>query len=589
MKSFKPILLVTLLSVLLFISCKSTSVNTTTDQKKQSSQKGKAKKYQLSSLYKLNNDALFIDAEKERLLGNLTDALGIYTKVINKDPENAAAYYQMARIFEIQKKTTDALTYSQKAAELDKDNIWYQLLLADLYKTNNKYKEATKVIEGIVNRHPENIDYYYDWANAYITEGSLDGALKVYDNIEKKIGLTEGVSLQKEKIYLNLNKFNKAVDEIEKLSAQMPEVIKYNAMIAELYMSKKMYDKALIQYNKILTKNPNDPFIHISLASYYREVGNKDRSYKELKLGFANPALDIDTKMKIMLSYYSVTEIYSSLKDQAFELSEILIKTHKEDAKAYSIYGDFLYRDKKYKEAREAFLKVISLDSSKYPVWETLLVIESELLNTQALADESARAIELFPEQPLIYLFSGISNFQLNKLDVAIKSLTKGREFVVDNDKLLIQFNSYLGDIYYKNKEYNKSFESYRKVLKLDPDNVEVLNNFSYYLSLQNQDLDEAESMAKKMNDIVPNNSSYQDTYGWVLYKLGRFEDAKKWISKAIESGGKTNDIITEHYGDVLYKLGDKENALQYWIKAKGAGKGSEFLDKKVADKKLYE
>ena len=91
------------------------------------------------------------------------------------------------------------------------------------------------------------------------------------------------------------------------------------------------------------------------------------------------------------------------------------------------------------------------------------------------------------------------------------------------------------------------------------------------------------------MNIIVPNNSSYQDTYGWVLYKLGRFDDAKIWINKAIESGGKANDVIMEHYGDVLYKLGDKENALQFWIKAKEAGKGSEFLDKKVADKKLYE
>ncbi|MEI6823428.1 MAG: hypothetical protein WCL51_15970 [Bacteroidota bacterium] len=587
MNSTKKLLFVLLLSLLVFNACKTTSVGN--DPKKKTSQKTKNKPNQMSNMKRLEIDGLFIDAEKERLLGNLTDALNIYSKIINKEPENAAAYYQMSRIYEIQKKNTEALTNAQKAAEIDKNNIWYQLLLADLFKLNNRLKESTKVMEGIVNRNPENIDYYYDWANAYITEANLDGAIKVYDIIEKKIGVSEGVSLQKEKIYLNQNKFNKAVDEIEKLSAQFPEMTKYNAMIAELYMSKKMYDKALVNYNKILTKNPNEPFIHISLASYYREVGDKAKSYQELKLGFANPALDIDTKVQILLSYYSITEIYASLKNQAFELSEILIKTHKNDAKAYSIYGDFLYRDKKYKEAKDVFKKVIEIDSTKYPVWETLLIIESELANTKDLAEESARAIELFPEQPLIYLFSGISNFELNKLDVAIKSLSKGREFVVDNDKLLVQFDTYLGDIYYKNKEYSKSFEAFKRVLKLDSDNVYVMNNYSYYLSLQNQDLDEAESLGKKMNIIVPNNSSYQDTYGWVLYKLGRFDDAKVWINKAIESGGKANDVIMEHYGDVLYKLGDKENALQYWMKAKEAGKGSEFLDKKVADKKLYE
>ncbi len=585
MNSTAKLLFVLLFSILIFDSCKTTSVNA--DGKKKTTKS--AKKNQMSNFKRLEVDGNFIEAEKERLIGNLNAAMSLYTKIVSKDPDNDASYYQMARIYEIQKKNSEALANAQKAAEIDKDNIWYQILLADLYKINNKLKEATKVYEGIVNRHPDNIDYYYDWANAFITENNIEGALKVYDIIEKKMGISEGVSIQKEKIYLNLNKFSKAVNELEKLSEAFPEITKYHAMIAELYMSKKMYDKALLQYNKILTKNPNDAFIHISLASYYREVGDKNKAYDELKLGFANPALDIDTKVQILLSYYSVTEIYASLKEQAFELSGILIKTHKNDPKAYSIYGDFLYRDKKYKEAKDAFKKVIEIDSTKYPVWETLLIIESELSNTQELADESARAIEMFPEQPLIYLFSGVSNFQLGKYDVAIKSLTKGRDFVVDNDKMMVQFNTYLGDIYYKNKEYSKSFEAFRRVLKLDPDNVYVMNNFSYYLSLQNQDLDEAERMGKQMNIIVPDNSSYQDTYGWVLYKLGRFEDAKIWIAKALGSGGQTNDVILEHYGDVFYKLGDKENAFQYWNKAKAAGKGSEFLDKKIADKKLYE
>ena len=44
-----------------------------------------------------------------------------------------------------------------------------------------------------------------------------------------------------------------------------------------------------------------------------------------------------------------------------------------------------------------------------------------------------------------------------------------------------------------------------------------------------------------------------------------------------------------EHYGDVLYQLDKKEEALNYWKQAKLAGTASEWLDKKIADKKLYE
>ncbi len=168
-----------------------------------------------------------------------------------------------------------------------------------------------------------------------------------------------------------------------------------------------MDEKALETYNEILKIDPENPYINISLSDYYRKKGDKVKSLEYLKAGFANPNLDIDSKVSILLAYYSVNEIYNTYKDEAFELATILIKAHPDDPKAYSIYADFLVQDKRYAEARDAFLKVISLDSTKYLVWEQLLFVESELGDNQAIVDESKRALELFPEQPMLYLFAG--------------------------------------------------------------------------------------------------------------------------------------------------------------------------------------
>jgi len=570
-----------LLTIIILISACKTIDKSKEGRKNKTSEKSNAERLYL--------DGVFIDANKERLLGNYQNALDLFSAVLNKEPENAASLYEVARIYRVQKKNVEALLFAKKAVAIDGDNIWFQLLLADIYNNNQQFKEATSVWATIVGKNPDKIEYYYDWADAYIYENKIEEAIKVYNQIEKKEGVTEDVSMQKQKLYLTLDKFSKAVEEIEKLSAVSPGDTRYYAMLAEMHMKKKMYDKALTYYSKILQKDPNDKFIHISLASYYREIGQKEKSYQELKTGIGNANLDIDTKIQILLSYYTVTEIYSELKPQAFELAEILVKTHTNDAKAYSIYGDFLYRDKKYAQARDAFRKVNSIDSSKYAIWETLLIVESELNDTAALMNESARAIELFPEQPLLYLFSGISNFQSNKIETAIKTLKTGLGLVVDNDKLSIQFYTYLGDMYYKTKDFVKAFEMFDKVLKIDADNVYVLNNYTYYLSLQAEDLDKAGQMGRRLNDLVPDNSSYQDTYAWVFYRLGKYEEAKKWIIKAIENGGSKSDIITEHYADILFKLGDKENAYQYWLKAKALGNGSEFLQKKITDKKLYE
>jgi len=66
----------------------------------------------------------------------------------------------------------------------------------------------------------------------------------------------------------------------------------------------------------------------MSLADYYRKNGNKEKAFEELKLGFANPNLDIDTKVNILLNFYSINQLYTDLKEQAFELSKILVETH---------------------------------------------------------------------------------------------------------------------------------------------------------------------------------------------------------------------------------------------------------------------
>ena len=137
--------------------------------------------------------------------------------------------------------------------------------------------------------------------------------------------------------------------------------------------------------------------------------------------------------------------------------------------------------------------------------------------------------------------------------------------------------------------KYPESDNAYDLALQLDPDNVAVLNNYAYYLSLRNNKLDKAEKMAKHANELQANVSSYEDTYGWILYREAKYEEAKKWIEMAITNGAIHNPVILEHFGDVMYKLGNTDQAYEYWNKALKEGKGSPLLEKKINDKKLYE
>lgn len=545
---------------------------------------------QTSSLTEKEKVALkeeFMDGVREKITGNFEKAAYHFDKCLKIDPQHAAAMYELASIYEFQKQDAVALKLMQEAVKLSPENEWYRQLLGTLYAKTGNFSESVKIYKQLAHDHFVKIEYYYEWANMLLYQNKLKDALEVYDQIEKMVGVTEEISLQKEKIWLKLGNTENAIIELKKLIEQYPKESKYFGLLAELYQSLGKADLAMELYDQMKKIDPKNPYVHLSLSNFYREKGEKEKSFEEMKLAFANADLSVDVKVNILLSYYAAD--HEELKVQSAELCRILAETHPEDAKSYSIYGDFLTRDKQYAGARDQYRKAILLDSSKFPIWNQLMFLESELKDYEALFNESKAAIELFPNQPSFYFFHGFAAIQKKEYREAVKTLEEGKELVIDNNPLLEQFYSTLGDAYNSLKDYVNSDSSYEKALLINPDNVYVLNNYSYYLSLRKENLERAEKMSKRSNELEPDSPSFLDTYGWILYQLGRYEEAENWIEKALAAGADNNGTILEHYGDILFKLNDKNGALNYWNRAKNAGEGSELLDKKIAEKLLIE
>ncbi|MCK5839945.1 MAG: tetratricopeptide repeat protein, partial [Bacteroidales bacterium] len=424
----------------------------------------------------------FMDANKERILGNPDKAADNYKKVLEIDPNHDASMYELARIYGRGNRAEDAILLMEKAIQLDPRNVWYQLLVADLYKRTRQFDKVVEVFQNLVEYYPDKIDYHYDLALSFIILGEYKKAINTYNQIESLIGVNEDVSIQKQKLYLTMGKSNKAIEEVEKLVDANPNNSRYLQILAESYMTNGDEDKALGIYQKIAEIDPDNPYIRISLSDYYRKAGDNEKACEELKIGFANPNLDLETKIQILLSYYTIDQFYNKKNEHAFELTKILAETHPDDAKAQSIYGDLLYRGGQVEEAYEVFLKVTEMDKSNYGVWEQLMFIQNELSKTDELLKTSTEVIELFPMHPLPYLFNGFSNSQKKDYETALRSLETGSKLVVDNDLLLAQFYSSMGDTYNQLQEHEKSDQSYEKALKINPDDAFVLNNYSYYL-----------------------------------------------------------------------------------------------------------
>jgi tetratricopeptide (TPR) repeat protein len=530
-----------------------------------------------------------IEAKKNEITGNEDKAEELFRQYIDKYPEDATAYFELARIVVNKKQVHEGIELAAKAVKLDPGNIWYKLFYAEVLQIAENYKEAIRVYEEITAAYPGNLDYSYQLAALYLIAEDYKDAIKVYDRIESQAGISEDISIQKEKIYLVLNDIPKAQHELEALVTAYPDEVKYLSILAEFYMNNKMPEKGLETYQKIEAIDPGDPYVHMSMADYYRKSGNKQKAFEELKQGFANPNLDVDSKVRILLDFFDISKLPEDSKAMVMDLAKTMVAVHPLDPKVHSIYGDLLVEDKKNEEARNEFLKVIALDSSKFLVWQELLRLDVVLEKYDHLIDYGQRAIDLFPDQAIPYLFTGIGFFQKKRYEEALKSFKGGIKLVAGNDDLEAEFYMYLGDTYHSLKDTAESDKAYEKSIQMKDDNAYVLNNYAYYLSVRNKDLEKAEAYSKKAVTLDPKNSSFQDTYGWVLFKLGRYDDAKTWVGMALEDKDGASAEVLEHYGDILYKLGDPLKALEYWIKAKLKGPGSDVLDKKISEKKLYE
>lgn len=564
-------------------ACKSKQSSSQTEPKVADNGKG------LSEADRVKFQSAFYNGCKEKMKGNIELAENIFKECLKIDPTSAPAKYEVASLYKFTGLYDEALKYAKEAAITDPKNPWFQLLYVECLHNKRQFNEAAAAYEKLIKNSPPKPEYYQGLADEYMFANKPDKAAKTLEDYEKTFGRDEEIALKRINIYRQQRKYAEAETALKELIKDFPEEPQYYSFLAEIYQDSGQPEKALSTYQEILKTEPNNPYIHLALADYYRRQKQDSLFFIEVKTAFKSEDLDIENKVKIMVSYYEMTEVYPKYKPEAYELLDIMIKAHPKDERAWSVNGDFLYRDKKYKEARESFEKVLESDKSRFPVWNQVMICDMDLNDYVALKAHSLEAIDLFPNQPSSYYFNGLANSKLKDMKTAIQSFLDGQEFIYDNPPLQLQFLASLAEAYNADKQYEKSDKAFEDALLLDPNDASMMNNYAYYLSLRKEKLERAERLSGRTLEIQPNSISYIDTYAWILYQQGKYKEAKEWLDKAFAKGADSRAAILEHYGDVMYKLNDTAKALEYWKKAKEKGGNSELLNKKINEGKLYE
>ena len=501
---------------------------------------------------------------KEDVQGAITH----FEEALQYMPDDAASMFELSEQYVRAGRMDEGFAMSKKAAELDPENKWYQMRLGMFYRNREQFEEFADIYERLTVKYPDDINLLSDLLEVYLVTENYKKALEKLDLLENQAGANEMVAEQRLEIYKRQGNNKKMISELEKMIANNPENTRYYHMLAKVYTDSGKEKEAIKLYNQIKEIDPNDQYINISLLEYYEKKGDLDKAFEELIAAINNKNLDFNTKANIYEYWFNKFEDTKDIDQQALRAGNAFVEAYPDNQLGYLILASYYIKGDDFEQCKQMAVKALEFDRSNYGAWQYLVLCEAPLMEFDSLKKHSVEALQYYPTQPVFYWFAGVSHAYDKQDDEAIKYFEKGRKFVTDK-KLLADFDSYLGDLYHSVGEVEKAFDAYDRVLRVEPDNALVLNNYAYYLALRKERLDEAKTMAQHAVELEPESAIYLDSYAWVLYELGEYQTAEKQMEKAIQLLPNPDKTYYEHYADILEKVNKLEKAEEYRNKAK--------------------
>ena len=512
-------------------------------------------------------DSVSIKKLYEQALQDLSNqdfesAEGSLVEVLNADDKNTDARLALIRIYFFQKRLEEAEVLAKESTLINPSNDVFWKILTDLYKESKNYNALIPVFDQLIILEPKELKHHLDKGFTYSLLKKYKSALKVYNQAEQEFGADESIYSGRSAVYLKQNKQKVAIKELEAYRNKNASKLNPYLMLAHLYLDLKKPKLALAELNTAEVQFPSMYDLFLTKADAYQQLKNDDEMLSQLKKAFSFPALEIERKIKIIFSIYQEFKSDKAL-DMADALSQVLIKTHPSDPKAYAVFGDILVQQGETDEAIAVFKKALAINPKMDIVWESLLQAEIAAGKHDLAHIDGDRSLIYAPQNSVLLLYTGYSH-------LFAKDYEKSRPYIeraldnadTKNESLMLQIYSALGDLYNALKMYPVSNVAYEEALSIDSNNTYILNNYAYYLSLRKDNLEKAAEFSKRSNELNPENASFQDTYAWILFQQENYSEALVWIDKAIKNSLEPSATLLEHQGDILSQLGKEKEAL---------------------------
>jgi tetratricopeptide (TPR) repeat protein len=389
------------------------------------------------------------------------------------------------------------------------------------------------VLDDLSKQHKDKAEIYFIQSllalqkkDKNLAETKIQQALRLKPDWEKALILQAQIAVFS-------GDLDKAKLLLSDASDKYPENSKINRMFAQILIKTGGYKEAIEVYQKIILTDPKDVESQFAEGLVYLQLDQDQQAQDIFKKMLDQP----DWRYQACFYLGKIEEKQGHLKKALLWFDQVIDGPFVFDASVSAI--SLLQKERRLEEANSR----LSLLQIKFPKQKLRLVlVQADLYNQQKKYEEALAILTNglidFPDQKELLYTRALIAERINKFDMAEIDL--------------------------------------KKILEIDPNNVEALNALGYTLLNNPSRYAEAEKFLGKALALEPNEAVIIDSYGWLQFKLGNFEAALKYLQQAYEK--QPENEIAAHLAEVLWVLDRKDEAKKIFNKAIKGSLDDEYL-----------
>lgn len=547
-------------------------------------------------------DSYYTEAVKQKILGNHDAAYTLLQYCLELNPKAGEALYDLGLYAIYMQNDSLGKQYLERAAALEPDNIWYRETLSSYYLSRSEWAKAQRYLEEMARLNPKRSDVLMRLVSLYQNDRKYAQAIDVLNRIETLEGKSLQVSMDKYWLYMQLKEKERAYAELRALADEFPNDWSYRVILATQYMANDELDQAKRILDEVERKDPENQTLRLALMDYAQATQNDSLYQASLDSLLFGQAADEATRVRVMKDYVS-RQTQDSLHDVRIrDTFRRLLADPRSGSDMWMMYAAYQTLKKDHQDSVAVTLnRVLDLEPDNKVALQELIMINIRQQNFPELTRLCQKAIQYYPDMLVFYYYKGLAHYQLDEQEQAVDAFERGlrQDKKAGDEGMVSDMYSILGDLYHGLHQNEKAYAAYDSALVYKDDNLGALNNYAYFLSLENRELDKAQEMSYKTVQIEADNVTYLDTYAWILFLKGKYTEAKIYMDKVVgyyekepqtekekENRESVNGGVLEHAGDIYYHCNEPEKALEYWKKAQKLEGTSDLLEEKIKQKK---